>query len=124
MRRIVVKNKKGFTLIELMVAVLITALVVMGSLLSFMHLMILADASANLTIAVNDAQLVLEQLKRIPYGSILSYVAPDLSNLPNDSEAITLTRSVGENLATVSVSVSWLEKGHTRSYVLSTCILK
>lgn len=119
-----IRKKKGFTLIELMAAVAITVLVVMGSLLSFMHLMILADASVNLTIAVNDAQLVLEQLKGTPYGSILSYVAPDLSNLPNDSETITLTRSVGANLATVSVNVSWLEKGYEKSYVLSTCILK
>ena len=124
MRRFVIKNKKGFTLIELMMAVSITVLVVMGSFLSFMYLMFLADASVNLTVAVNDAQFVLEQLKSTPYDSISSYVAPDLNNLPGNSEIITLTRSVGTSLATVSVNISWLEKGQTRNYALSTCILK
>ena len=122
MQRAILRNKKGFTLIELIAAVSITVLVVMGSLLSFMYLMILADASVNLTIAVNDAQFVLEQLKGTLYASILSYVAPVFSNLPN--ETITLSRSVGANLATVSVNVSWLEKGQARNYVLSTCISK
>lgn len=116
------KKRKGFTLIELMAAVSITVLVVVGSLLSFMYLMILADASVNLTVAVNDAQFVLEQLKGTPYASISSYVAPTFSNLPN--ETIALTRSVGTSLATVSVDVGWVEKGQTRNYVLSTCILK
>ena len=119
-----IRNKRrGFTLIEVMVAVAITVLVVTGSLLSFMYLMFLADSSVNLTIAVNDAQFVLEQLKGTPYTSISTYaVTPALSNLPN--ETTTLTRSVGPNLATVSVDISWTEKGKLRNYVLSTCILK
>lgn len=117
-----IRNKNGFTLIELLVAVSIIILVVIGSLTCFTHLMILADASINLTMAVNDAQLVLEQLKDTPYSSISSYIVPVFSNLSN--ETITLTRNVGPKLAIVSVNVGWLEKGQSKSYVLSTCILK
>jgi len=118
----VIKNKKGFTLIELMIGVVITLLVVTGSILSFVYLMILADSSVNLTIAVNDAQYVLEQLKSVAYGSISTYTAPVFYNLP--SEAITLSRSVGANLATISVNVSWLEKNQTKNFSLSTCIAR
>jgi len=130
------RNKKGLTLIELMVAVSITALVVTGSLLSFVQLMILADASANLTIAVNDAQFVLEQLKVTPFNSISSYVVPETVNFPGvpnvpvlhnlPEETITLTRNVVGDLATISVDVSWKEKGqiYPIHYVLSTCINK
>jgi len=121
----VIKNKKGFTLIELMVAVAIIVLIVSGSLLSFTYLMFLADSSVNLTVAVSDAQSVLEQIKwaaYIDYNSISTYTAPALNNLPN--EVITLSRSVGGNLATVTVNVSWLEKNMTKNYSLSTYIAR
>jgi len=121
----VIKNKRGFTLIELMVAVAIIVLIVTGSLLSFTHLMFLADTSNNLTVAVSDAQNVLEQIKLaayVNYNSISTYVAPTLNNLPN--ELITLTRSVGANLATVTVNVRWFEKNNEINYSLSTCIAR
>lgn len=128
------KNKKGFTLIELMVAVLITVVVIISSLFCYIQLMLLAEASVNLTLAVNDAQLVLEQLKATAYADIGSYVLPTtiqfpdgtnvnvLQNLPE--ETITLTRSVTGDLATISVNVSWVERGQARSHVLYTCINK
>lgn len=103
-------------------AVAIIVLVVTGSLLSFTYLMILADSSVNLTVAVSDAQYILEQIKSIPYGSISTYTAPALNNLPN--EAITLTRNVGANLASFTVNVSWWEKNKAKNYSLSTYIAK
>jgi prepilin-type N-terminal cleavage/methylation domain-containing protein len=119
----VIRNKRGFTLIELMTAVAIVLLVITGSLLSFMHLMFLADSSINLTIAANDAQYVLEQLKGVPtYAAISSYVAPTLNNL--SEETITLNRSVGPNLANITVNVNWREKNQARNFSLSTCIAR
>ncbi len=115
-------NKKGFTLIELMVAVAVTLLVTTGSFLSFTYLMILADSSVNLTVAASDAQYVLEQLKGIAYGSLSTYTAPVFSNLSN--ETVTLTRSIGANLATITVDVSWLEKNQAKNFSLSTYIAK
>jgi hypothetical protein len=105
-----------------MVAVAITLLVITGSVLSFVQLMFLADSSVNLTIAANDAQYILEQLKGIAYEAISSYSVPDLDNLIG--EDITLSRSVGANLATLTVNISWLEKNQTKNFSLSTCIAK
>ena len=116
-----IKNK-GFTLAELILAVVITLLVITGSLLSFIHLMILADSSVNLTIAANDTQYVLEQLKSTAYDAISSYSAPVFYNLPN--EVIALSRSVGANLATITVNVNWQEKNQAKNFSLSTCIAK
>ena len=123
MRRTVIRNRRGFTLIELMAALAIIILIITGSLLSFMHLMFLADSSINLTIAANDAQYVLEQLKGVPtYAAISSYVTPTLNNLTD--ETITLNRSVGVNLANITINVNWREKNQTRNYSLSTCIAR
>lgn len=123
MRRAAIKNKRGFTLTELILTVAITLLVITGSALSFVHLMFLADSSVNLTIAVNDAQYVLEQIKSEPYTSINSYSVPELKNI-GSSEIITLNRNVGANLATLTVDVNWLERNQARSFSLSTCIAK
>ncbi len=122
MRRAVIRNKRGFTLAELILAVAITLLVITGSALSFVYLMLLADSSVNLTIAANDAQYILEQLKGIAYEAISSYSAPVFYNLPG--EAITLSRSVGANLATLTVNVSWQERNQAKNFSLPTCIAK
>lgn len=122
MRRLVIRNRKAFTLIELMFAVAITLLVVTGASLSFVQLMFLADFSVNLTIAATDAQYILEQLKGLAYGDISSYTAPVFNNLPQ--EAITLTRSVGASLADITVAVSWQERNQARNFSLSTYIAK
>jgi prepilin-type N-terminal cleavage/methylation domain-containing protein len=112
----VIKNKNGFTLIELMIAVAIIVMVATGSMLSFVQLMILSDSGVNLTIAANDAQYVLEHLKAAGgYVAIPSYSAPVFDNLPNETIA---------NLATIAVNVSWQEKKQTKNYSLSTCFAK
>lgn len=105
-----------------MAAVVITLLVITGAALSFVQLVFLADSSVNLTIAANDAQYVLEQLKGIAYGTISSYSAPVFYNLPGES--ITLSRSVGANLATITVDVNWQERNQARNFSLSTYIAK
>ncbi|MDO8489659.1 MAG: prepilin-type N-terminal cleavage/methylation domain-containing protein [Candidatus Omnitrophota bacterium] len=122
MRRAAIRNKKGFTLAELMVAVAITLLVIIGSILSFAQLMFLADSSVNLTTAVNDAQYVLEQLKGVTYGGISTYVVPVFNNLPGEN--VVLNRTVGANLANLTVNVSWQEKKQTKSFFLSTYIAR
>lgn len=100
----------------------ITVLVITGAALSFVQLVFLADSSVNLTIAANDAQYVLEQLKSTAYGSISSYSAPVFYNLPQ--ETVTLSSSVGANLANITVAVSWQEKNQTKNFSLSTYIAK
>jgi prepilin-type N-terminal cleavage/methylation domain-containing protein len=116
-------KRRGFTLIELMFGVLILLVVIIAALLSFIHSMLLNEASNNLTIAVNDAQYVLEQIKALDdYDDIPSYTPPTLNNLIN--ETITLNRTIGTNISTITVNVSWQERQNTRSFSLATCIAK
>lgn len=123
MRRAVIKNKGGFTLTELIAAVAITVLVITGAALSFTQLMFLADSGVNLTIAANDAQYVLEQIKSEPYASVCTYSAPDLKNI-GPSESITIDCSAGLNLAAITVNISWQERGQAKNFSLPTYIAK
>ena len=115
-------NKKGFNLIELLVAVAILLFVLSGVLLSFVHLMLLNESSRGMVIAANDAQYVLEEMKNEAYEDLGSYDPPAFNNLTG--EAITLTRIIGANLATVTVDVSWQERQNERNFSLSTCFTK
>lgn len=115
-------KKRGFSLIELIIAIAIILTVLVGSLLSFVHLILLNESSRNLVIAANDAQYVLEQMKNEDYGSLASYAPPVFSNLV--SETVSLTRSIGANIATVTVDISWQERGDARNFSLSTCFAK
>lgn len=113
---------KGFSLIELMLGVAILTVVITASLLTFINCILLNDASRNLVTAANDAQYVLEQIKTLDYNSISSYTAPAFSSLLN--ETITLNRSIGAALSTVTVNVNWQEKQNTRNFSLSTYFAK
>ena len=117
-KRIKVSGNRAFSLIELMTGVAILAVVITGSLLAYINCMLLNDSSRNLVIAVNDAQYVLEQIKALDYNSISGYTPPSFSNL--SGESVTLTRSVGATLATVTVNVNWSENQSTKSFSLST----
>ena len=117
-----IKNKKGFTLVELMTAVGIFLVAVLSLILAFVYSIILNEASANLTIAANDAQFVLEQMKSLPYDNLSSYSAPEFTNLVNES--IVLNRQIGSSLSTVTVNVSWTEKNHEKTFSLTTYFAK
>ncbi len=116
------RKKKGFTLIELMFGVSIILIVLVGTLLAFVQLMILNESSRGLVVAANDAQYVLEQMKNEAYEDLASYVVPVFNNL--DSQIVSLTRSIGSDIATVTVNVNWQERGNARNFSLSTCFAK
>mgnify|MGYP001606235697 CR=1 FL=1 len=113
---------RGFSLVELMFGVAILLVVICGSLLTFVYCMLLNESSKNLTIATNDAQYVLEQIKALPYNGISSYTPPTFTDLPN--ETITLDRTIGASISTIAVNVNWQERQNSRSISLSTYIAK
>lgn len=120
-------NKRGFTLSELLIAVVILALVITGLLSTAVTCLLSNKLNNNLVKAANDAQYVLEQIKGLAYSQISSYTAPTFSNLQN--ETITLTRSVGTNIAEVTVNVNWKEGNCEqpqcyRNYALTTRFAK
>jgi prepilin-type N-terminal cleavage/methylation domain-containing protein len=115
-------RRRGFTLFELMIALVILVVALGGLLLSLTYCILLDESNNNLVIAVNDARYTLEQIKGLDYDAIADYVPPTLSNL--DDEAISLTRSIGAKIAEVTVDVSWTERARLRNVSLSTRIAR
>lgn len=113
----------GFTLWELMIAAAISITAIGGLLITFMSCMALNDANSNLTIAANDAQGVLEEVKALSFGAIDAYAPSQPANL--ESENITFQVSaIDAWLKEVTVNVAWIEKQRNRNFRLSTRIVR
>jgi len=114
--------KNGFSLLELLIAVVILTAVVTGTILTIINCLMLNETNSNIVSASNDAQYVLEQMKALSYGDLSGYTAPTLNNLQNEN--ITLNTSIGATVSNITVTVSWQERQSNRSFSLSTYIAK
>lgn len=111
-------NKKGFTLLELMVVAGILVIAITGLLASFISSYFLNQTNNNKAMAVNDGQYVLEKLKDLTYGNITSYTDYNFSNL--DNETIYVTVSEASNVKTVIANVTWTERQRQRYFNIIT----
>ena len=132
MRRAVIKNKRGFTLIELMAGVFVLLVSILAALSGFLGSMMLNNSSSNLATAVNDAQYVLEQVKGLDYDTCIQnlpdacYVLPEFDNLPG-VETVAFDpapTTIGANLRKITAKISWQDKGQTRSFSLASYFAK
>ena len=128
---IIRRNKKGFTLVELMFSVFILLVSILALLSGFLGTLFLNNASSNLTIAVNDAQHVLEQVKGLNYTTCIQnnfaagcYTLPVLTNLPGETVAFSPAPTIGASISKITVKISWLDSQKTRSFSLATYIAK
>ncbi len=115
-------NNKGFNLIELLIAVAIILIVLVGSLLAFVQLMLLNESSRNLVIAANDAQYILEEMKNLAYDDLNSYVPKELDSL--EAEDVELIYNIESDITTVTVNVTWQERQNERDFSLATCFTR
>jgi len=129
---------KGFSLIELLGALLIFALLSVMLLQTLTYSYFLNVANRNLTIAITHAQYVMEEIKSTNFDNIKSKVDSkdwDWSSAtisqkgltPLSNEAINTDElTVGSNnLLKVTVTVTWTDKtGRNRSTVLETYFTK
>jgi prepilin-type N-terminal cleavage/methylation domain-containing protein len=67
------KKESGFTLVEVLVAVSITAVCLSGMLLTFINLFTLTDLTRDFTLANNAAQQKVEEIKRTAFDSVLAF---------------------------------------------------
>lgn len=114
--------KKGFTLVEVMVASSILLVGIVSLLFFFVSIIALNETNNNFLIAATDAQFVLEDIKSLNYTEINSYLAQfnsaQFNNLIN--EVVNVTSTVTGNLREVSVNVNWDQKGRAQNFTLST----
>lgn len=125
------KKNSGFTLIELMFSVLVLLVAILALLSGFLGSLFLNNASSNLTIAVNDAQYVLEQIKGLNYTTCIQnnfaggcYALPVFTNLPGETVDLSPAPTIGASVSKITVKISWLDKQKTRSFSLATYISK
>lgn len=131
------KNKKGFTLSELLLVSAILAFVLCAILLTFISCTLLNEANRNLTVAISHAEYVMEEImvkikdKDIDLADIQSNItagywdwdsaainAKELSPLRNE---VIDTVSSGTDPLDVVVTVNWQDQsGRARSTFLET----
>lgn len=135
MRPIIAKSAhRGFTLLELMVAVAILLLVITGLLATFVSCMLMNQANNNLVIATNDAQYVLEQIKGKAYSEIKGYMRDFNPDVVPNSFPLSYGRDIKivsdpadietTKLASITVNVTWNERQKEKSFSLTTKIVK
>jgi len=124
--RVVKRKRKGFTLLELLLASVILAVALSVLLLEFLSCAVLSEAARNLTRAVAHAQYVMEDIKNTTFINIKSKIdngdwdwdSADISNeglTPLRNEIIDTSVS-GTDLLDVTVNVSWQNKGGRSQY--------
>jgi prepilin-type N-terminal cleavage/methylation domain-containing protein len=109
-------KRAGFTLVEVLVAVGILAVVIVGLLRLFIYCSILSDLSGNMTLATNEAQSKLEEIRNHDYGSIVT----DYSSGGTPGNTFNLTELTGMGVITIDnsnpdllqidINVSWQNK--------------
>lgn len=64
-------SRRGFTLVEVMISVGVLAFVIVGLLQLFVYCSTLADAAGNMTLAVNEAQTKMEEIRNYDFDRIV-----------------------------------------------------
>lgn len=127
------QSPQGLTLTEVLIAVGILAIVIVGLLQLFVYCSTLAEAAGNTTLAINAAQNKMEEIRNHNFGSIPTDYASGgtpgntftLTNL-NGTGTIT-TSQVGGNsqLLQIQIDASWQNKnGRNFSTALTGLIAK
>lgn len=127
MCKALIKSRGGFSLVETIMGVFILAGALMTFLQALTGCLTLNISNSNLTVAVNHAQLVMEQIKALDYATCIAldfpancYTFPTLKTLTNETLSHTNVVVEAGVLRRVTVKVGWTEKGGAREYALST----
>ncbi len=122
------RNFKGFTLIELVIGAGILAFALCGLVIGLVSFMSLAEMARDKTVAVNDAQQVIEQIWDTSFSSIITTIQSTNwtdwlvnnggNGLNNEQVSITYDDSVSD-LLEITITVTW----QTRNRPLSVSLV-
>lgn len=116
-------TNKGFTLLEVMLAVVLLTLGVIAVAGLFGTALVGSSDAENTAIAMNLAQKRMEEIRNISYDSIADESKADVSGFSGFQRAAAVTEPLTD-LKKVTVTVYWLSKGAVASESLVTYISK
>jgi prepilin-type N-terminal cleavage/methylation domain-containing protein len=128
-----IKQKKGFTLPELLMAAAILSYSLVMVLASFIGSVALNEANRNLSIATSHAQFAMESIRNTSFASVATSITAgnftwNTAGVANQGltalkgESLTTTYT-GSTLLDITVTVSWSDaNGRTRSKILETLV--
>jgi Tfp pilus assembly protein PilV len=127
------QSSQGFTFAEVLFAVGILAIVIVGLLQLFVYCSALAEAAGNTTFAINEAQNKIEEIRNHDFNSIANDYAFGgtqgntftLGSL-NGTGTVTTSQVGGSSeLLQIQIGVSWQNKnGRSFSTILTGLIAK
>jgi len=124
------RHNNGFTLVELLLAVMILAGAIGGALLLYTTSMISSQQAWDTTVATTHGEHILEEMQaRDSLVSILAVNWRDwvreqrLSTLPDEVIKVTFVDPRSDPLE-VQVEVDWIRKSRARNVTLNTKITK
>ncbi|MCK5014311.1 MAG: prepilin-type N-terminal cleavage/methylation domain-containing protein [Candidatus Omnitrophica bacterium] len=124
------RNNKGFTFVELLIAVFILAVAIGGVLLLYVTSMISSQLAWDMTVATSHAEYVLEEAQRSDsIGSILVMnweewaVDQGLNTLPGETIDIIFSEP-SSNLLDMQVTVNWTRKLRSHGVTFITKVAK
>ena len=110
----------GFTLLEVIIAVVILSIGVITITWAFSTGLFVSTDVENVDLALNIAQAKMEEIKNTAFGSISNSGPTPDPNFSRFNVTVGVTDVVANQLKQVDIMVSWEVKGGSASAVLTT----
>jgi len=121
-----VKDRKGFTLLETMVALGVFTVIMLGILASIIVVGDTVQRNNLRNTAVKIAQRYAEDLRGIPFSQVVSKEVEESYPVGNSTVpfkvSIQVLEEIPNSLKTVGITVSWFYKGKEYKYRIETVI--
>ncbi len=119
------RNKRGFTLIELVIGMGILAFALCGIVSGLVTFMSLAEMARDKTVAVNDAQQLMEQIQDTSFSSVASvawtsWAVNNGCNTLNNEQVNVAFAYPGVDLLQIRVTVTWQTRNRPMSVSMVT----
>lgn len=115
------KNQRGFTIVEMLVALALFAIVIPSLTLGLSTLTQLNNRARDLTLISIIAENKIESLRSIGYNSVATGTSTFTTELPTEiaspkSATLTVTQGTGKKVVTVSIQYTDYRKSKTVVY--------